>query len=66
MLLGTSGGIGFVASVAIGKVTGNSARGGGGKVSFFCRFEAEGTVLTSVLDLFFEDAPPLVFTILEV
>ena len=64
MPLGMGGGMGFAASNAIGKATRDSV--GGGEVTFFCHFEAEVEALALAPDLFFENAPPRVFTILEV
>ena len=58
--------MGFVASIAIGEAIGDLAKGRSGKVSFFYCFEAKMAALASAPDLFFEDAPPRVFTILEV
>ena len=50
--------MGFVASVAIGEVAGDSTGDRGGVDSFFCRFEGEAAALASTSDLFLEDAPP--------
>ena len=58
--------MGFVASVATGEATGDSTGDEGGDVSFFCHFEAEAVALASAPDLFLEDAPPQVFTILKI
>ena len=65
MPLRTDGGMGFVASVATREATGDSTRDGGGIVSFFYRFETEAVALVSAPDLFLEDTPPRVFTILR-
>ena len=65
MPLGMAGGMGFVASVATEEATRDSMRDGGGIVSFFCCFETVATTLVSAPDLFLEDIPPQVFTILR-
>ena len=65
MSLGTAGEIGFVASVAIGEAMGHSTGDGGGVFSFFCYFEAEAAVLASMLNLFLDDAPHWVLTIMR-
>ena len=58
MPLGTSVGVGLVASLATEEATGGSNGGGDGKASFLCHFEAEAAPLESSFVLFFVELPP--------
>ena len=61
----TARGMDFMASIATGEAIGDSTRDEGGIVSFFYHFVAEAAALASTLDIFLEDAPPRIFTILR-
>ena len=63
---GTGGGVGFMTSVATGDAMRDSTGDGGGDVFFFCRFEVKAVALASAPELFLEDAPPRVFTIMKI
>ena len=65
MALGTTGGLGVVASVATREATRDSTRDRGGGVSVFCRLEAEAVALASAVDFFLDGTPPRVCTIMR-
>ena len=65
MPLGTAGGLGVVAFVAIGEATGDATGDSVGAVSAFCHFEANVAALASATDLFLDGTPPRVHTILR-